>query len=661
MRSLISSSRSPSWESPSPPAHGAAIGLVVGRALGRPLITEAAFGGVVGVGAAVLIHVATVVDRFDPRWAAIGWGVGSVAFVLLARLPPVPVRVRMVGIPARLSPLGAVWLAALIVSVPGPPRHELATSAGAQTLAVLLALYVVAAAVIVWTAERSARGKPLASELRRVVLRMTPAVVALVLLAIGGLQAASYSAVTIDDLGRYWSIADSMRSGLGYNIWAGGPGLPQAASGQQWMDLPTFPASLVVSFGLLGHSFPAALAPLFLANVALPGLIYLGARAIGAGRLVAFAVAVLAVLVPPIQIYSLGAAEPDSLFVALLALCAWLFITIVRGTRPRQSVIGFGAVAGVLALTRPEGPLYAGLVLVAVLVVKRDRWAVGAAATAAALAAPFIGLSLAQVGRPWPHLPQGLSVTNLQANAETVGTSMWPAIGRVLLLDDFRFHLIVAVMLSLFVAGSVEFARRRSALLTLPIAVVVNVIVTMSVEPIALGTDEPSEFFRHIALPFPVVAVVATSGVVAVGRVMGDRAALARWVRTAALAGAAYLIVGSLYLLATPEEFHHGKRSGSLLRADIYVNGPELWGNAIELPCPPCLAEEWDFEAFRNRLFDAYLPFDNHSDQDGAAYATLTGALATLVGTSARGSRGSSGTTDATSFALNGGPYGVRQ
>ncbi len=646
--------------------HGAAIGLVTGRALRRPIIADAGFGGMVGVGAAVLIHVAAVVDRFEPWWAGIGWVVGAAAFALLARLPPAPVRARLVGIPVRLEPLSAAWLTALIVSVPGPPRHDLSTSTGAQTLSVLLAVYVVAAVVIVWTAERASRGAAMTSELRRVVRRMTPSVVALTLLGIGGLQAASYSAVALDDLARYWSVADSMRFGLGYDIWGGGPGVAQTGGDQPWMDLPTFPASLVATFALFGHNFPAALAPMFVANVALPGLIYLGARAMDAGRLVAFSVALFAVLAPPIQIYSLGAAEPDPLFVALLALCAWLFVAVVRGARPRQMAVGFGAAAGALALTRPEGPVYAGLLLAAVLVVKRDRWAVGAAAAAVALAAPFVGLSLAQVGRVWPQQPQGLSIVNLQTNAETVGTSVWPAIGRILLLDDVRFHLIVAVILGLFVAGSVEFARRRPALLALPAAAVVNVIITMSLAPVALSTNEPSEFVRHIAPPFPVVAIVAAAGVVAIGRAMGNRPALLRWARVAALAGVVYLIVGSLYLLATPEEFHHGNRSGSLLRADIYVNAPELWGHAVELPCPPCLAEEWDFETFRDRLFDAYRPFDNHSVQDGAAYATLTGALAalglaTVVVSSGGGFRGASKTTNAPSSAIERAPDIVGQ
>jgi hypothetical protein len=95
-------------------------------------------------------------------------------------------------------------------------------------------------------------------------------------------------------------------------------------------------------------------------------------------------------------------------------------------------------------------------------------------------------------------------------------------------------------------------------------------------------------------------------------------------------AATAYLLAGSLYLLATPEEFHHGNRSGSLLRADIYVNAPELWQHRLELPCPPCLAGRWNFGAFRRTLFATYAPFDAHSSSDGAAYQTITGAFVAL-------------------------------
>ena len=103
---------------------------------------------------------------------------------------------------------------------------------------------------------------------------------------------------------------------------------------------------------------------------------------------------------------------------------------------------------------------------------------------------------------------------------------------------------------------------------------------------------------------------------------------------------AVYLAAGSLYILGTPEGFHHGRRSRSLLAAGIYLNAPELWLNPADLP-----PHGWSFADFRRALIAWYKPFDNHSDSSGATFQTLTGAaaaagLAALVAASPAGPTG---------------------
>ncbi|MBM4435921.1 MAG: glycosyltransferase family 39 protein [Actinobacteria bacterium] len=537
----------------------------------------------------------------------------------------------------RALPLALPWVAALVVTAPAAPRHELASSAGAQALALLLAAYAVGAAVTLWRAETLRPELGYVGALQAQAARVAPWLAIASLLGAGVLQAASYIAITVDDLARYWSVADSLSHGLGYDVWAGGGGTAQAGAGEQWMDPPALPAFQAVTFAVLGHTLPAALAPMFVANSALPALAYLAARALGVGYGVAYAAGLLTAVTPPIQIYSLGAAEPDPIFAAGLALVGALFAQVLRSRRPRVLWLAFGAAAGLVALTRPEGPLYATLLLAAAAAAQRSRWTVAGLVTAGVLVAPFMGLSQALVGRPWPQQPQGLSFGNLATNLGIGFDQVWPRTGRLLLLDDARFSVLGGALALSFVGGAAALVRRRWALGALPLAALLNLGITLGIDPGALRTTETSELIRHVAPAFPAIVLVGAVGVDVLGRAAAQWAVRRRWrvvpgrltVGLGVVAGT-YLAAGSLYLLATPEEFHHGGGNGALLRADIYVNAPELWRDPYPLPCPPCAGPTWDFNDFRFQLFARFRPLDVHSGSDGAAYQTLTGALAAL-------------------------------
>jgi hypothetical protein len=160
----------------------------------------------------------------------------------------------------------------------------------------------------------------------------------------------------------------------------------------------------------------------------------------------------------------------------------------------------------------------------------------------------------------------------------------------------------------------------------LPLAVGVNVVVTLGIDAYAVRPHDPQEFVRHIAYPAPIVAVLTAVGATALGALARRRSArLHTAARAAGLALAVYVIAGSLYVLGTPESYHHG-RGGSLLPADIYVTAADLWTHPLDLP----ESGRFDFLGFRRELFDWYGPFDLHSDSAGAAYQTLTGAFAAM-------------------------------
>ncbi|MCY3895264.1 MAG: hypothetical protein OXG17_02210 [Chloroflexi bacterium] len=578
------------------------------------LALDVAYGGAAGVGLAVLLHVAAADGPLGLQWALPGWVAGAAVVVGLMRVAPQPaVRLRT-GAGLRVLPIAAAWIMALITTIPAAPRHELATSAGSQSLALCIAGWLSLAMFILWRSELLPAELDLIDRIRLSLQGLAPGIATLALLLVGGFQAASYSEVTIDDLSQFWVTADALAGGENYPVWG------------NRASLPGLPLLLLGSFAFFGRTFPAALAPMFLANALLPWLIYRAAMAAKAGRSAAFAIAVVATLLPPVQIYSLGSAEPDPVFIALLAAAVWSFAHVMRTCEPRHSILVLGGLAAALAVTRPEGPLYAGLLPLAVFATKPSRWTGVGVACCAILVLPLVVFSQIRLGRPWPVAGQDFAFENLTSISGIVGSETWPKVSRLVLLDDIRFHLLIASILFLCLVGSINLARRRWAYVVLPAAVIANIVVKLgiSVYMVRLRPEAPQEFIRHVAYPMPIVAVMAAVGVTVLARAARRRGRLAaRGGLALGIAAAVYLGAGSLYILGTPEEFHHGNRSGSLLSASIYVNAPELWRNPIDLP-----PADWSFADFRRELFAWYEPFDSHSVSTGAAYQTLTGAAA---------------------------------
>ncbi len=587
------------------------------RAGGSQRSVDMAFGGTVGVATAALIHVAVAdTSVFDLTWALLGSIAGIVVVGGIALASPQPAPRTPLATTWRTAPFAAAWVMAIITAIPAAPRHELSTSAGAQALAVTLSLFLLSTVFVFWRGEFMAKRQPPWRTFRLALRDASPAITTLTLLIIGGLQASSYSAVTMDDLGRFWIVANEIASHWNYPVWPG-----------NWLSLPTLSVAMLPAFALLGYTYPAALAPLLLANILLPWLIYRGSLAIGAGRMPAFSTAILAVVLPPIQIYSLGSAEPDPLFIALLAATVWAFAHAIRTRPARHSLLILGGIAAVMTATRPEGPLYGGLVLVA-LVAIRSRWAVASSAIFGTLLLPLIVYSLVQLGRPWPTVGQNLGLDTIVYHAKVIAELTWPKTARVVLLDDVRFPLLIAVILALFAIGALSSARRHLALSALPMMVVLNVIITLSItgnDTTDIRAHLTDDFIRHIAYPTPVVAVLSAIGATTIAQLANCRRHLRTAILALGFAGAVYLVAGSLYILGTPEEFHHGNQSGSLLAANIYVNAPELWKHPFDLR-----SGDLEIVDFRSRLFAWYAPFDNHSDTAGMAYQTLTGAVAAM-------------------------------
>ncbi len=597
--------------------HAALLVYVQQPGSAQRFLLTGALGGLTGAACVSILGLVLGGGSAEASALALGWVAGVVAGGFLGASASrhetrVPRRV-----PLSALPLLGAGIMAVIASFPAAPRHELATSAGAQILGGLLALMLVGVSVALALAERREPGASALEAIRLAARMNVRAVIPLSLLLIGALQAASYSAVTMDDLLHFWLVADSVAWEGTYLFFS------------NRTDLPVFPMTLLISFGLFGHTYPAALAPLFVANLFLPLAIFGAARAFDVSRTVAYVVAVLSVVFPLIQVYSLGAVEPDPLFILLLAISILVVGRVVKSPERRGWALLLGLVAGLVATTRPEGPLYAVLFLLGAVIATRKAVTSLAVVTAVSVVAPFVVYVYSGLGRPWPTASQSFSLDNLGTNAGVIGSTTWGAASRVVLMNDIRFAILIGAIILLFALGAAALTYQYPGLILIPIAAVINVVVTMGLGENTIRPGDLSEFVRHTAYPMPVVAVMVALGLAFASRTLrlGMRARLVASLSSVAVA--VYLGAGSLYLLGTPEEYFHGNNTGSLLTSQIYVNAPELWRTPFYLPCLVCPeSDDWNFIEFRSSLFQAYLPFDNHSDSAGTSYQTLTAAFA---------------------------------
>ena len=152
---------------------------------------------------------------------------------------------------------------------------------------------------------------------------------------------------------------------------------------------------MIGTFAVTGHTYASALLPMAIANTLLPALAFMTTRALGVGISMAFSAAVLRTVMPTFQIYSHGAAEPDPIFAALVMGLAWTYTRALEHSSGRRWFL-LGLVAALLALTRPEGPLYAlTLVLFGVASTRSIRTVGAVTVPLTALVLPFVLVSVA--------------------------------------------------------------------------------------------------------------------------------------------------------------------------------------------------------------------------------------------------------------------------
>ncbi|HXI15568.1 MAG TPA: glycosyltransferase family 39 protein, partial [Chloroflexota bacterium] len=457
------------------------------------------------------------------------------------------------------------------------------------------------------------------------------AITVIALGAVGTLQSLSFIQVATDDLIRYWSVADAWAAGFPFAVAEGAPG-----SGEFYLvDLPVYPALIALSFAAVGHRYLALHVPLLVANVVLPFALYGAARSTDAARPSALALSLAVLCFPAYQVYALGSAEPDPVWAPILAIFALLAIRCSQaGHVSWRWWVALGAVAGILVLTRPEGPLYAAPLFLGLLWQRRGQMVkpVIAAVVAVLPVVLFSMFLLWAYGIPWPagwgsvasprYIQPNLRLIVLQDLPHYAASAGLPAphvLGPV-------FTVILAAWV---LTGSVLLWRRFPGLRLFPLPVALNLaVILMSPTDLAADHLSPPTVFRHFAIAIPWL-------VPALAVVLSITPSRSSWMPTLALG---IIAVGGLATLGASAG-RIGSGELAVLTSDPYVLLSDLGQADDLLPVLPLVLgpgrgasidTRFPYMEFRGRLFAAMQPYDLHLNDHGRAY-TLAAGILTIV------------------------------
>ena len=562
--------------------------------------------------AAVFFHDRTALTTMPARWAVIWTIAAGVLAIWLWSDVRQNNQHHLATVARRWLPLAIPAGIAVLVYGSDTIYHWFITRNRAR---ILCGALVLAALALIWLAQQAARRQATqpAVAWSATLAAACPLVLGASLFVQGLLQATSFVHLTVDDFGRYWTIADTLAAGGGYQVWTASAGTAQGGGSGYWTDLPVLPLLMLVSFALFGHTLTAAHIPLLLANIALPFVLYALYLRLTGHRLWAFVGTALILFLPFFQVYTLGASEPDPLLVVLVAALVWRVVVLAQSNAaiPSRKLRWHGLALGILAaatvLVRPEGIVYAALVPAGLLFHRRSCralwWALGPASV---MVGGFAAALWPAVHRPWPQAPRELELANIPVNLQIASKPLEHA-ARLLYLSEPALLALLAVLLALVMFGSVLLIRAYPALIGLPIALLAHGMLLLLLDPFSLRTADPPEFLRHISYAWPLL----------LGLILPLFPRLRRIPHALTIAGAVLLVSAFAYLTATPEHIYAKPGRGTLLREDIYLLWTDLLRISYELPTQ---LDDTSFFTFRADLFATYRPYDLHGIDYGFDY-----------------------------------------
>jgi hypothetical protein len=463
------------------------------------------------------------------------------------------------------------------------------------------------------------------SAIHEVLSRRQRWMVPSILLFIGLLQGSSYLWIVGSDFVRYWAVADAARMWGGYPATAHLPSYVEGGMYPYSIEVPGFPTLLMLSFALVGHDTLAAHLPALAANGALPLIAYAFFRRAGFESALSFTAACAMLLFPFLRLYTLNAPVPDAVFVALLTATGCVFLQLAGpGLRHRRDTDSssrragrvaslldslfwsqassagyrswalFGLLAGLTILTRPEGMMFVGAMLVALLpnILKQHLYLAGAILLA--LIAPFSLLMLSTFGIPWPRNPgSSFGLENIAGNLNWIGGMTLPFFADPFGLPYAAFVALVGMLAIAAMVGTLSIAVRRWQIAALPAVTLLHIFGVFTVDPRVSGVDQWFDFYRHLSygtafLMLPLL-FVAQRLLVGIGSRMPGEISRAQ-LQTLASICLAFLLfafsVFELHLLSQPSRTW-GVGAKQLLTADVWMTFPDLVAHRYQLPQMP--------------------------------------------------------------------------
>ena len=451
---------------------------------------------------------------------------------------------------------------------------------------------------------------------------------------IGILTATAYITVIGDDYARYWTIADALSGGWGYPASEVGATYQAGGMAAYLVDLPGLPLAMLASFALLGHNVLAAMMPTLVVGSLFTVISFLALRALTRSAPLSFAVATALTLFPLLTFYVLRAGEPDGMFVTLLMALALLAIEGDTRGYALSPWLTLGVVAALVALTRPEGIMYAGITFLTLFLrhrAGRGFWV--ATAAFVGLLIPFSITMLATFHSPWPTTFAGtVQVGHIAQNID--GFVHWglPRYSAALGLPQSVVLFLGCAIIALYLVGAWLIAREKPQLLFLALLPALNALSFLLVSPALTRPQFPYDYFRRASYGLPFLTMVA-SYPIALGLRGRQRGVTKSIVSLLLVMLSIATISYEAKLGAKPEEIYEG--GTQILTSGTYIMATDLLANPFPMPRMPfewdghavVVASSFDYMDFRTKLNAAFAPVDLHGSDRATPYVSTSLAL----------------------------------
>ncbi len=404
------------------------------------------------------------------------------------------------------------------------------------------------------------------------------------------------------------------------------------------VDLPALPLAMNLCFALMGHTVLAAMTPTLIAAMLFPGLVYLAFRELTQNTVLSYVAAGALATFPPLAFYVLRAAEPDGMFLSLLAALAFLAVRCDNNRGSRWAWPALGLVAGLVCLTRPEGIMYSAVTFLTLAIrfwSNRGLWL--AATLCGGMAAAFSATMLLTFGTPWPSSFAGtVQLRHVGQNIDGFAASALPGYAGALGISEPALVLVATAVAALYATGAVLLAQRRPQLLFLALLPAMNIALFLLVSPALTRPELPYDYFRRAAYGIPSLALVA-SYPIALALLRLPRGKGRLLALSALLAVSVVVVAYQNRLGARPELIWEG--GTQILTSGVYLLATDLIDHPYDLPRLPyemaggivLVDGSFDYMAFRSELNGFFAPMDLHGSDRASGYASAS-LIVFLVG-----------------------------